>query len=120
MPLQTVKRRFYSFVEELGRIWADFWISCYGERSLKLSAGGQSQYIDFNGQRYKGLVISAKIDIGSKVSYSEKECLDNLLILFEKGIIDRNQLLCRLPDGIIPDIKGLINQESEADANDGI
>ena len=120
MPLQTVKRRFYSFVEELARIWADFWISCYGERSLKLSPEHKKQYIAFNGQRYKGLVISAKMDATPKTVYSDRENLENLILLFEKGIINRNQFLCRLPQGVIPDIKGLIKEESEVQDNDGI
>lgn len=30
MPLQMLKNRFYAFAEELSRIWADFWVTCYG------------------------------------------------------------------------------------------
>ena len=119
MPLQSVKKRFYSFIEELSRIWADFWITYYGTRKIKLSAKNGNSYISFNGQRYKGLIISAKVDVSSASSYSEKECLDTLITLFEKGIIDRKQLLSRIPDGIIPDIEGLIKDETEETENDG-
>lgn len=119
MPLQSVKKRFYSFIEELSRIWADFWTTYYGTRKIKLSAKNGNSYISFNGQRYKGLIISAKVDVSSASSYSEKECLDTLITLFEKGIIDRKQLLSRIPDGIIPDIEGLIKDETEETENDG-
>ncbi len=113
MPLQTVKKRFYSFIEELSRIWADFWISYYGRRELKVGNEKGSGYVKFDGDRYKGLVISTKVDVTTATVYSDKECLDTLLTLFEKGIINRNQLLCRMPKGIVPDIKGLLTTESE-------
>jgi len=113
LPMQTAKRRFYSFIEELARIWADFWISCYSKRSLKLSDENGISYVSFDSSLCKGLIISTKVDVGSGVNYTEKECLNTLLTLFEKGVIDRKQLIARIPDGAIPDLKGLLNQESE-------
>lgn len=119
LPMQTAKRRFYSFIEELSRIWADFWICYYGKRELKLSGKNGVEYVSFNAENCKGLIISAKVDVSPTTAYSDKECLETLLTLFEKGIIDRNQLLSRMPKGIIPDIKGLIATESEVSFNDG-
>ena len=118
MPMQTAKRRFYTFIEELSRIWADFWISYYGERRLKLCSKNTVSYVNFNSEDCKGLVISSKVDVSTAASYSAKECLDTLLTLFEKGIIDRNELITRIPKGIIPDIKGLLEKESEVTEND--
>ena len=40
----------------------------------------------------------------------ESERLDTLLNLFEKGVIDKKQLVSRLPDGIITDKKQLLNE----------
>jgi len=113
LPLQTVKKRFYSFIEELSRIWADFWVSYYGIRQLKINGKNGNSYIHFDGNRYKGLLISTKVDVANVTAYSDKECLETLITLFEKGIIDRNQLLSRIPKGIVPDIKGLLTTESE-------
>lgn len=113
MPLQTAKRRFYGFIEELARIWADFWISCYGKRMLKLSDRKGSRYVSFDGERYKGLVISARADVSTDYSYSEKECMETLITLFEKGIINREQLLSRMPEGSVPNIKGLLTESEE-------
>jgi len=118
MPMQSAKRRFYSFIEELSRVWADFWISYYGKRKLKLPGKNGADYVSFDAGQCKGLIISAKVDVSTATTYTEKECLDTLLTLFEKGVIDRNQLLSRIPKGIIPDIKGLLENESEVQSND--
>ncbi|MBQ3052301.1 MAG: hypothetical protein IJD55_01220 [Clostridia bacterium] len=111
MPLKSVKRRFYNFIEELSRIWADFWITYYGVREIKLS--DSSGYINFNGERYKNLIISARVDIGNSTEYNERECLSTLMTLYEKGIIDRKQLLIRMPKGVIPDIDGLLAEKED-------
>ena len=113
MPMQTIKRRFHTFIEDLSRIWADFWISYYGTRKIKLLSKDGNRYSDFNSEDYKGLVISAKVDVNTETVYSEKECLQTLLTLFEKGIIDKEQLLSRIPKGIIPDIEGLSEKKTE-------
>lgn len=120
MPLQIIKNRFYSFAEEIARIWADFWITCYGRRSLKLSDGKGIRYIPFEAERLNGLIINAKIEVGAGTVYSERECTNTLITLYEKGIIDRVQLLERLPDGTVPDRNGLIDDIKEEEADDGI
>ena len=109
MPLQIVKNRFYSFAEEISRIWADFWISCYGKRAIKQNVGKGTKYFTFDADRLRGLIINAKIEVGTGTVYSERECVNTLLNLFEKGIIDKRQFLERLPDGIVPDRQGLLN-----------
>lgn len=123
MPLQIVKNRFYSFAEEISRIWADFWISCYGKRAIKQNVGKGTKYFTFDADRLRGLIINAKIEVGTGTVYSERECVNTLLNLFEKGIIDKRQFLERLPDGIVPDRQGLLNTkktESEENKNEGI
>lgn len=118
MPLQTVKKRFYCFIEELSRIWADFWVTYYGKRKLKLTSKNGNSYLDFDAERFRGIIISAKTDVNTEAVYNEKECLQTLLTLFEKGIINREQLISRMPEGIIPDISGLLNDDKEVSEND--
>lgn len=114
MPLQIIKNRFYVFLEDTARIWCDFWINYYGNRSLKLKDKNGSKYISFNGQRYKGLAVCTNVAIDNTINYSEREKTDMLLTLFEKGIINRSQLLMRLPEGILPDSDVLL-QETEVE-----
>ena len=88
MPLQIVKNRFYSFAEDISRIWADFWIACYGKRGIKIKDSDGVKYFAFDSERLRGLIINAKIEVGTGTVYSERECVSTLLNLFEKGIIN--------------------------------
>ena len=74
----------------------------------------------FEAERLKGLIINAKIEVGAGTVYSERECTNTLISLYEKGIIDRVQLLERLPDGTVPDKNGLISDIKEEKADDGL
>lgn len=120
MPLQIIKNRFYSFAEDIARIWADFWIAYYGSRSLKLTDSKGIRYIPFEAKRLSGFIINAKIEVGAGTVYSERECANTLITLYEKGIIDRVQLLERLPDGIVTDKNGLISDIKEEKTDDGV
>lgn len=111
MPLKIVKNRFYNYIEDIARIWVAFWISYYGKRALKIFDGKGVKYVTFNAQRYKSLAINVAVEVSNANLYSEKEQTDLLITLFEKGVIDRRQLIERLPTGAVPDKNGLLNQE---------
>ena len=119
-PMQIYMNRFYDFIEDVARIWADFWITCYGKRKIKLSDRKGTWYMPFDSGRYRGLIINAKISVGAGTVYSESECVNTLVTLYEKGIIDRRQFLERLPDGIVPDKDGLLSENTEVAYGDGI
>ena len=102
----------------MSRIWADFWLACYGQREIKLKYGGETRYIPFDAERYRRLIINAEIKVGAGTVYSERECVNTLLTLYEKGIIDRAQFLKRLPDGIVPDKNGLLADDSKEENSD--
>lgn len=108
MPLQILKNRFYAFAEELSRIWADFWITCYGKREIKLHDGDGTRYMPFDGEKYKSFIINSRVDVGTGTVYSDRDCVNTLLSLYEKGIINRIQFLERMPDGIVRDVDGLV------------
>ena len=65
----------------------------------------------FDGSNYKNLIINSRVDVGTGTMYSERECVNTLITLYEKGIIDRKQLLQRMPDGIIKDRDALLAEE---------
>lgn len=116
VPLQIIKSRFYTFSEDVARIWADFWINYYGKRAVKIKNQNSTEYIPFDASRYKNLLINVVVDVTNKNVYSEKDSIEMLFTLFDKGIINKKQLLERLPKASIPEIKALLNEaESEAD-----
>ena len=110
MPLQQVRNRFYSFVEDIARIWAEFWIMKYGKRMLKVQDDSGTWYMPFNGDRYKDLIISTKIDVGASTLWSESQNIITLGNLYDRQIIDAVQYLSRLPKGIIPNLDKLIDE----------
>ncbi len=116
-PLQLYQNKFYSCIEDIARIWAEFWINLYGDRSLKISDNTGSYYVPFHAERYKDLLISCKIDVGASPIYSVSAEIGTLDNLYSQQIINKIQYLERLPDGIIKDKSGLLEearQELEA------
>ena len=120
MPLQILKNRFYAFVEQTARIWADFWITQYSDRKIKIIDQNGVWYMPFNASRYNELIINTKVDVANGTIYNERECFNNLITLFEKGLIDRKQLISRLPSGSVPEKNSLLKEISEVAINDGI
>lgn len=110
-PLKLIKSRYYTFLEDLARIWADFWVTHYGKRQIKLLENGSFKYIDFDADKYKSLIINAKISLIKTADYSEKEQLETLFTLFDKGIITKDELLERIPKGLVPDIENISREE---------
>ncbi len=121
MPLQILKNRFYSFAEEVSRIWAEFWVTYYGTRPIKLSDSKGTSYMTFDANNYRGLIINAKTEVGAGTVYNEREAVSTLITLYEKGILDKAQFIKRLPDGIVPDKEGLLNEQpKEEECNDRV
>lgn len=119
MPMQTVKNRFYSFLEDVARIWADMWVSLYGKRSLKIEDENGVWYMPFDGEAYKSLIISAKIDVGASTMWSEIQSINTLDNLLAQQIITPLQYLERLPKGSVPDVNGLIREMQQASMSAG-
>lgn len=115
LPIQTVKNRFYSFIEDIARIWAEFWVMQYGSRQLKIEEHGSTWYLPFDGKRYRDLLISARVDVGASTLWSESQSIRTLDNLFGAKVIDVVQYLKRLPKGTIPDVNGLIREMQQAD-----
>lgn len=113
MPLQTVQNRFYSFVEDTARVWAEFWVSHYGARRLKIEENGGTWYLPFDGRDFRDLVINARVDVGAATLWSESESVRTLDHLLERGVITATQYLRRLPKGTVPEVSTLIRELEE-------
>ncbi len=118
MPLQSVQNRFYGFIEDVARIWAEFFVAHYGERSLKIEEGESVWYLPFVGRRYRELIISARVDVGPATLWSESESIRTLDNLFDRGVIDATQYLKRLPRGVVPDVGDLLRTLQKAESLD--
>lgn len=114
LPLQTVQNRYYQFCEDVARIWSEFWLMHYGKRSIKMEDSGNTWYLTFNGERYKDLLVSVKVDVGASTLYSEAQTIKSLDNLFDRQMIDLLQYLERLPKGVVPNISELIKEIKKA------
>ena len=108
-PLQIYMNRFYDVCEDIARIWADFWLNLYGKRSLRVEDVDGVHYINFDGNRYKNLCISARVDVGASTLWSESVVISTLDNMLDRGLITFEQYLDRLPGGLIPNVTGLKN-----------
>lgn len=119
-PMQIYQNRFYDFIEDIARIWADFWINLYGDRKLRVEDKNGVSYIPFHASRYQNLLINARIDVGASTLWSTSVVVGTLDSLLDRQKITFKQYLERLPGGLIPDVTGLMQeltaQEQAAEA----
>lgn len=119
LPLGMHKRRFAQWIEDIGLIWLDFWLSKYNvPRTLMIEQDGQTMPVPFNGAEYNPTAFSLKIDVGASGQWSEVASIQTLEGLLEKQLITFKQYLERVRKyGIVPDAQELID-ELEQDQND--
>ncbi len=110
MPLTMMQNRFYTFLEDVARIWSEFWMSMYGERSLKITDRDGVWYMPFNGIACRSLLMSIRVDVGSGEAYSETKTVETLDNLYQSGIINKKQYLSRLPQGVVPQLDSLLQE----------
>jgi len=119
IPLNAVKRRFYRYVEDIGLIWLDFWLTKYAkypERLLTVTQGNNTQVIPFDANKLQGARLKLKIDVGPSNQWNEAAAAQTLDNLLEKQMITFIEYLKRLPNGMIPDKQGLIDERESAEA----
>lgn len=110
VPLETIKRRLYQWIEDIGYIWLEFMIANYGKRNITISRNGKREVIPFDFSLLKNIKFNIKIDVGPSSYWSEiaaMQTLDNLLQTEKLGFI---QYLERVPNGIIPKKQELIDE----------
>ncbi len=117
LPLAMLETRYFAFLEEVSRIWAEFWIMQYGHRRIKINDQNGVWYLDFEGERYKDLIINTTAEISSGASFSEETTVSVLDNLLSKGAITPIQYLKRLPKGMIPNISELIKEMEGTDVD---
>ena len=112
-PLVLLKNRFNRFIEEIALIWAEFFVTMYGKRGLKISDENGEWYFPFDSARYRDLLLSVSVVLSEGVTRSEEDSAKLLTSLYEKGAISALQYVKRLPSSLIPDIEDLKNQMEE-------
>lgn len=114
MPMQMLIKRVYSFVEDVARIWAEYWVCWYGNRKLKMVEEDGVWYMPFNGGDYRNLLIGVRVDVGPANMWSEIQQLMTLGNLLEMGIITPTDYMENLPKGSIPNQEKILQKLKEA------
>lgn len=128
-PIELTKQNLYKCIEDLYRIYLEFMSVYYGKRLVDTETSEKmgsvfefagmdmpdtiTEYFDFS--TLKDHPMTLKLDVGASSYYSEIasiNTLDNLFI--QAKAIDIIQYLERIPDGYIPDRRGLIQDIKNA------
>jgi hypothetical protein len=110
VPLETVKRNLYQYVEDIGYIWLDMMASNYGKRKIDVMVMGKRVVKDFDFSKLKDMKMRIKIDVGPSSYWSQITALQTLDALLERDRITFQQYLERVPNGIIPKSQELIEE----------
>ncbi|MBQ9841534.1 MAG: hypothetical protein IJO42_00275 [Clostridia bacterium] len=110
MPLTMMQSRFYTFLEEVARVWSEFWMTMYGSRALKITEDSCVWYMPFDGAVCRDMLMSIRVDVGSGDAYSEAKTIEVLDNLYKSGAIDNKQYLSRLPQGTVPRLDSLLQE----------
>lgn len=109
-PLQLKQSAYYAFIEDVMRIWAEFWLKLYGDRRLKISTPTGVAYVPFHASRYGNLLVNAKVDVGASTLWSQSVVVSTLDSLLSAKVITPQQYLERIPENIIPNKTGLLSE----------
>lgn len=112
-PMQLIRNRFFSFCEDVARIWADFWVQMYGRRPLRLSTALGSRYCVFDADDCNALLFTVKVDVAESVTGDQNTTLGLLNKMLEDGVITPEQYVSRLPAGSIPGQRRLLRELRE-------
>lgn len=115
LPLAIMKKRFATFIEQLSLIWADFWIMLYGQRKLCYESVDGVEYVWFDAERYRKLRLAASVSEKTEGQHTDKDILDVLNNLLDRGIINKRQYIARLPKGLLKDADAILEEETVDD-----
>lgn len=110
LPLTMMQNRFYAFIEDVARIWAEFWMTMYGDRALKITEEQEVWYMPFSGDACRRILLSIRVDAGTGDVYSEEKTVETLGQMYDRGIITAKQYLSRLPKGKVPKLNALLQE----------
>jgi hypothetical protein len=120
LPLSTHKRRFAQWIEDIGLIWLDFWLTKYNvgrmltvEQINPETKQTEIVQVPFDGSKYNQYTFGLKIDVGASTQWSEIASIQTMDNLLNQKLITFRQYLERTYNGLIPDKEGLIDEIEE-------
>lgn len=118
VPLSSIKRRFYQYVEDIGLIWLDFFTSKYIDypvRNLTIQREGKTVIEQIDTSLLKDIKLRLKIDVGPSNMWSEAAEIQTLDNLLQQQMISFIEYLELQPDGVIPGRDKLLEARKSAE-----
>lgn len=117
VPIESVKRRFYNCMKDVGRIWEEFFKVKYNlPREIRVKDDqGEDEFRVFEGSQYADTDLTLRIDVGPSSQFSEALMMSSLDRFLEKQFISFEQYLRYAPNNVVP-FKERLLRELEAQA----
>lgn len=106
VPLESIKRRFLKYLEDVALIWLDFYQNKY-KLTMKV-VDEEGEVIEFKGTDFADIDVKTGVDVGNSTQWSELLSIDALNDLLDRQVITPVQFLERFPKSIIPDQDALV------------
>ena len=114
IPLETVKARLYSMVEDFARNWLDMTLAFSGGKKwVRVRKQGGKVNVLFDASSVREKLWSVKINVGASSLWSEMATVQTLNNLFSAGLLTLKQYVERLPDGYLPLRDRLLSEITE-------
>lgn len=111
LPLDRVRANLYQCIEDIACIWAEMMCEYYADGRMVLwQDAGQVQSAQFDFAILRQAMLLAKVEVGAATRFGQSALVSMLDRLLEAGHITFLQYLQRLPDGVLPDRRGLMNE----------
>lgn len=120
IPLESIQRRFYNFIEDIGLNRLDMLTTYYDQpRKLSIVRNDKKVIETLTLSEYKDTAWGLKVDVGPSSRWSEVTSLQTLDKLLETEKITFVEWLERVPKGILPKQQELLElrkQQAEQEA----
>jgi hypothetical protein len=118
IPIEQIKKRYYRAMEDVGRIWEQFFKQKYVTTRMVTveDDNGNPMPMSFNGSQYADVPMKLKIDIGASSSYSESLMMSSLDKFLDKQYITFPDYLEFVPQNVVPfkdRLKKIIEQRQQ-------
>lgn len=110
-PLELQRLAFYQFIEDYIRNMVDMMHAYYGLRDVKIKPKDTEEeaIARFDFSQVDERALDLNVEVGAASYWSELTQITNLNNLLSAGVItDAVDFLERVPDGLVPDLQGLI------------
>jgi hypothetical protein len=118
VPLASIKRRFYQYVEDVGLIWLDFFTSKYTDypvRNLSVKQDNKTVIEPIDTSVMKDIKLKLKIEVGPANQWNEAAQIQTLDNLLQRQLITFIEYLERQPKGVIPGLDELLESRKSAE-----